>query len=665
MAKPSSGRNTPASKPQGVDSQPRPPKNTSKKAAARPSFEATITADDRVALYAVSRMLTSHIRNEGRLKIRLTTYLQDPSVARNNPQLGLDESVLVDWEPGLSDGPTSARFAIVDFNADTGELIPSAEWSEKDNAFTFNGTVLKKEQVALPQFRQASVWAILQRALEFFENGSALGRRIPWAFEGNRLIVVPHAGWGENAYYDRTSKSLQFYYCGSPEDPVYTCLSTDIVNHEFGHAVLDGVRPYFNESSQVQTAAFHESIGDIAAILLTMRNNELRSSIAKKTNGDLTKATTISSIAQEFGEAVSGRPYLRTALNKHRMSKMAKETEPHLVSEVLTGAMFDVLQRLAEHYQKEPEQQTDEVATVLHPTKLKATPAQAFWWAVDRMQRTAIQPLDLLPPVEVTFKDYAFAVCRAQQLAEPLDPDHYYEMLIEVFRKREILSAQDEAVLRQSQYLYDRLELTVYHDVSEISRSRAAAYRFLDDNREDLLIPVGRDFLVADLYDANKRTRQGARLPRQIILEYVWREDVLLKGKQFGQYENQWTTMLCGGTLVFNDCGNVLSWAMKPGSEPYGGKRERAGKISERWNAAVAEGARRRDAMLKNLAVQIGTGRVGEVPAAGNGLLGAGVPPLIAESHDNRIRFRLAPHLSISHHDHGNDQGARPWEISC
>ena len=38
-----------------------------------------------------------------------------------------------------------------------------------------------------------------QRALDFFESGFGLGRPISWAFEGNRLIVVPHAGYGKNA----------------------------------------------------------------------------------------------------------------------------------------------------------------------------------------------------------------------------------------------------------------------------------------------------------------------------------------------------------------------------------------------------------------------------------------------------------------------------------
>ena len=54
------------------------------------------------------------------------------------------------------------------------------------------------------------------------------------------------------------------------------------------------------------------------------------------------------------------------------------------------------------------------------------------------MQRLAIQPLDLLPPVDVTFKDYAFAVCRAQQLSNPIDPDGFQDILINAFHHREI-----------------------------------------------------------------------------------------------------------------------------------------------------------------------------------------------------------------------------------
>ncbi len=631
--------------------QPGAADSAAPKAARRKSFTAEISPKDRVALYAVARSLPSSLKGECKLQIPFTTYMQDPAVAKDNPGLAFNEHLSVDWEPGLADGPTSARFAVVDYNADTDELTPPAEWDEELQTFVIGGQVVDQKTAHLPQFHQVSVWATLQRALAFFEEGSALGRHIPWAFEGNRLIVVPRAGYGENAFYDRGSKSLQFYYFGSDPDIVYTCLSTDIVNHEFGHAVLDGIRPLYNEGSLVQTGAFHEFIGDLTAILLTLRNNDLRGHLAKATKGKIAEADAISSIAEEFGKNVSGRPYLRTAKNKDKMSDMKGETSAHRVSTVLTGAMFDILIELANHYRSPSEEREP------------STPKEAFWYAIDRMQRTAIQPLDLLPPVDVTFRDYALAVCRSQQLSDPLDPEDYYGMLIKIFRKRGILSKKDEQQLTDPQYLYERLELFVSPDIGGISRSRAAAYRFLDDNRQELLIPANRDFFIADLYDASKCGRERARLPRQIILEYVWREDVLLEGQRFGQFDGRWTSMLCGGTIVFNDNGNVLAWAMKPGSLPYGGKRVRGGIVAERWESAVAEGTARRQELLDNLAGQIAAGQVGAVIGSAKGLLGAAVPPLIAEGEDgDQVRFRLSPHLHLSH-DEEDHPGARPWEM--
>lgn len=621
-----------------------------------------ISPSTRLRLYGLARALPPEFREECGLLLPFVTYFQDPFVARADPKKAFDK-VLVAWEPGLTDGPTSSRFAIVDYNADTGRLEPPAVWDEKSQAFAgVAGAPLDANAASTFQFHQVSVWALLQCSLAFFEDASALGRTIPWAFEGNRLIVVPHAGYGENAYYDRASKSLQFYYFDSGEDTVYTCLSTDIVHHEFGHAVLDGIRPLFNESCHPQTAAFHEFMGDLTALLLTLKNDTLRQQMAESSGGMFDKATTLSSLAEEFGQAVQGRPYLRTARNCSRMSDMANEMSPHRLSEVMTGAMFDVLIALGESYQKQEEGNGGE-----EPAK-KKTPIQAFWFAADRMQRTAIQPLDLLPPVEATFRDYALAVCRSQQLSDPLDPEGYYDMLIKVFRAREVLSADDEAGLREPRYLYERLDLSVRHSLDDISRSRAGAYRFLDDNREDLLIPASRDFFVADLYDAKKRARQNLPLPRQIVLQYAWREEVLLDGPRFGRFAGRTTTMLCGGTLVFNENGNVLSWMRKPGSEPYGGKRARRGKMAEEWAKAVQEGVARKEALLDLLAAQIAAGRIGTVLGSPNGLMASLVPPMIAEGDGELVRFQVSPHLHLSGDEalaNDSETGERQWEISC
>jgi hypothetical protein len=638
---------------------------TPSKAPNRKSIsDVHISPDTRVSLYSLARALPREFRKErGLLLLPFVTYFQDPFVARDLRK-AFDE-VLVAWEPGLTDGPTNSRFAIVDYNADTGTLEPPAVWNEASQAYVGVASApLDANAAGTFQFHQVSVWALLQCALEFFEDASALGRTIPWAFEGNRLIVVPHAGFGQNAYYDRASKSLQFYYFDSEEETegtVYTCLSSDIVQHEFGHAVLDGIRPLFNESFHPQTAAFHEFMGDLTALLLTLKNDTLRRQMAKSSGGRFKDATTLAALAEQFGQAVKGRPYLRNALNDSKMGDMVNEMSPHRLSEVLTGAMYDALIALGERYQERGEDGVEE-----EPTK-KKTPIQAFQFASDRMQRTAIQPLDLLPPVEATFRDYALAVCRSQQLSDPLDPGDYYGMLIKVFRDREIFSDADVADLEKPRYLYERLDLSVRHNLDNISRSRAAAYRFLDDNREDLLIPANRDFFVADLYDVRKRFRQNLPLPRQIILQYAWREEVLLDGPQFGRFSGRTTTMLCGGTLVFNENGNVLSWMHKPGSEPYGGKRPRQGKADE-WANAACEGAERKAALLKLLATQIAAGRIGTMLGSPNGLMASMVPPMIAEGDGELVRFQLSPHLHLSSDEDlakAAETGERQWEISC
>lgn len=654
----------------------RSPRGNEAKSAAKPAAGkvprrttipgVSISPDERVSLYSQARYLLQGFKEKSGLLLPFVTYFQDPWVAKEHPEQAFDTRTYVAWEPGLNDGPTSARFAVVDYNADTGTLEAPAEWDEKLQQFVgSDGCKLDAAAKDSFAFHQVNVWVLLQRALAFFEDGSALGRRIPWAFEGNRLIVVPHAGYGENAFYDRSSKSLQFYYFGSSAETVYTCLSTDIVCHEFGHAVLDGVRPHFNESSSVETAAFHEFMGDLSAILLTLRNNSLRRTQADATRGNIGESTTLSSIAEEFGQAVEGRPYLRTASNTYKMADMAQETDPHRLSEVLTGAMFDLLKRLAEHYRDDPGDSAAEPDTATKPP----SPRQVFWRAADRMPRVAFQALDLLPPVEVTFRDYALAVCRAQELADPVDPHGYYDMLIDVFRNRGILTGEDERQLKAPRYLNERFQLSVHHSIDDISRSRAAAYRFLDDNREDLLIPANRDFFVADLYDARKRSRQNAPLPRQIVLQYVWREEVPLDGPQFGEFNGRITAMLCGGTLIFDDTGTVLSWAMRPGSQPYGGKRQRRGKSRVKWDAAVAEGLARRQALLESVAAQLADGRVGAIAGSGQGLLGSQAPPLTAEvDGDNRVRFRLSPHLNLSsdrQQQEAKASGERKWQISC
>lgn len=605
----------------------------------------SLTKATLLKLYAARRFLDNSVQQELGLKIPFEVYFQDPLFAKEHPEMDFD-TVLLPWEPRLTAGPTSARFAVVDFNGDTEALVPPSEWNEKLKTFCDEsgepiGKDSLKENHAL-QAHQVHVWAVLQRALDFFESGFGLGRRISWAFEGNRLILVPHAGYGKNAFYDRQSKSLQFYYFDDGPQTIYTCLSTDIINHEFAHAVLDGIRPYYIEATHPETAAFHEFVGDLTAILIAFRNNEFRQFVARYSEGDLSVDTALNRLAEEFGNAVQGKPYLRTANNDKTMATMRGEQRPHLLSEVLTGAMFDIIIRLSRYY----------------IDVRKRTLFSAFWDTIQRMQQMAIQPLDLLPPVDVTFKDYALAVLRMQQIANPTDPDDYRGMMMEVFQRRGILNEDDLKELKEPQQVFERLTLDVYHDVDQIAASRAEAYRFLDDNRSRLFIPDNVDVVVSDLHTAQKLTRQARRLPEQVIIQYVWREDVQLSGPEFGRFDGRSTSMLCGGTLALDRNGNVLEWARKPGAN-FKGSGQGAGDDAEDRK----RGEQRLAELKKSIADRVKAGRIGSVAGGAKGLLATKIPPLISREVEGTLRFELSPHFAI-HDDVEDDMGERQWQIS-
>ena len=155
-------------------------------------------------------------------------------------------------------------------------------------------------------FNQVSAFATVMRTIRLYEEPDTLGRRVRWAFPGEQLIVLPRAGWGENAVYVREQGRLEFYYFQSrngSREVVYTSLARDIVAHETAHAILDGIAPHLWFAVTPQSIGLHEAIADLTSLLVSIRSRGLRKAVLKRTGGSIEHSSEFSAVGEEFGAA--------------------------------------------------------------------------------------------------------------------------------------------------------------------------------------------------------------------------------------------------------------------------------------------------------------------------------------------------------------------------
>lgn len=502
------------------------------------------------------------IRNVGTFeqplpKITAKIFLKDPLVAQHDKRIGIAK-VQLEGEACLGVGPTSSRVAVVDYNADLDKVFEPARLLADGKGFSVGS---EKKSVSCLQFHQVNVWAVITHTLNLMESEKFLGRRIPWAFGTGRLLVLPHAGYWENAYYDRETGALHFfYYEGEDGHPIYTCLSHDIITHELGHAILDGLKPYYNEVSSPDTAGFHEYFGDALALTAALHHQGILIEIVKREGTSLSAPGILNNIAAEFG---SGRPadpnsplaenFLRTARNELTMEDLEDTFEEHDYSEVLTGAYYDLF--LAVH-KLARRQVRKEKGRNADPRDVRVAAAIRAAQVTGRMM---LRGLDYCPPVDVDYLDYARAVVKADTVAYPRDPAGYCEAAKDVFLKRGIGKDYDD--LKKSETLQNSEFRGL--NVQRIGASITDAYDFADSNRGVLRVPPKANIEVVQVYRTRKLSAGGYRPPQEVVVEFVWAEDIELRGDRFGELRGTRFPLWCGGTIVMNQDGNVLHYVLK------------------------------------------------------------------------------------------------------
>ena len=338
---------------------------------------------------------------------RVLIWKQDPTVK----EIGIREAFL----PGrVFAGPKDARIVIQGISPG---VTPNV----------FGDLVV--DPVANPNaFDAVHTFAVVRQTLTMYERYLA-PKKVPfqWNTGGNvdPINVFPHAGVTMNAFYSRNDKALKFFFFNTPTPPpahdVFTCRSLDIVAHETGHSVLDGLQPgWLNAGNPPQTGGLHEAFGDMSAIFLALSQFDLVEAIIAHTKANLHDKSFLPDLAEQFGDALGKPNGLRNADNDLKLSQVG--TEIHSMSQVVTGAVYDIL---ADFFSFERSPSTRDDAEVLY--------------SVGRyVAGLVLRAYIAAPAIQPTFADVANKMIAIVQ--GDGKPARYKQSIINRFAVREVLA---------------------------------------------------------------------------------------------------------------------------------------------------------------------------------------------------------------------------------
>jgi hypothetical protein len=340
---------------------------------------------------------------------RVLMWKQDPSVA----EIGTRKVFL----PGVVlAGPRDARIAIA-LDAD----LPAVEPNAFGDFVTMPDT---------PQFDAVHTYAVVRQTLTMYQRALSTADAampLPWQWNSSvdtsPLQVHPYGLPNVmNAYYSRTQSCLKFGDFVPPGETarLYTCRSFDIVSHETGHAVLDGLKPqWLMAGNPPQTGGLHEAFGDLTAIFLALAQMDQVEAVIAQTKADLHDKTFLADMAEQFGLALGRTNGLRNADNDLKLSEAGNEV--HAISQVFTGALYDILADIFT-YERRPGVEDD--AAVLH---------RVGGYLCSLLMRALVAA----PDMAATFADVANQMLRlAEQDGKPVE---YRNFIRNRFTLREVV----------------------------------------------------------------------------------------------------------------------------------------------------------------------------------------------------------------------------------
>jgi hypothetical protein len=216
-------------------------------------------------------------------------------------------------------------------------------------------------QAGTTNFRFYATAAALRRTADFWSKIVPSGTT--WQV-GKVLPVNVDDGVDLNAFYTRgdfqDGPGLHFFHEAVAGRTYFSGESPDICCHEMGHAVLDAIRPQLFDAQTIEAAAFHESFGDMSAMLSDLQVASFREEVIQETEGTLNRSSRVSRLAEQLGAAIRVQhpdlvdpDCLRNAANSFFYSDpqtlppsapaSSLSSEPHSFSRVFSAAFLDAL----------------------------------------------------------------------------------------------------------------------------------------------------------------------------------------------------------------------------------------------------------------------------------------------------------------------------------
>lgn len=454
--------------------------------------------------------------------------IQDPLVANQETLEKATEGYHAIQREFL-DGPVTDRLAVLDIDPEAGVLRPGVKvfkkpgqkmWKYIDasgrDLYTYKGDELQS-----PDFLQVSTFATVLKTLELFEKEhnsrsgdiriekfGLLGRQLKWAFDSPQLFIVPRAGNMPNAFYNRDTYSLEFFFFPSINHGrmIYSGLSREIVGHEAGHAIIDAIAPDLMDAFTPDSLALHEGLADMVALFLSFSSTNLVKFVLNHSDGSIRKQSHFTNLAEEFAQGRSGKKNLRDFLSKKNFIYGTPEyvsgKDPHDMSEVLSGALYTTLIEYHDALKVE-EVNTGKYDDYDNPTF--SASGYALVLAYRRFKRILFRGLDYLPPGEITFADYGRAVMAAD-LVEAKNDDTIRNLLAIEFEKRGLTGSKELLLVDVARH--KKLDV----DLQKLANTPSYAMEFANKHRELLQIPKNKIFEVqschlTDYYTGNKKGR--------------------------------------------------------------------------------------------------------------------------------------------------------------